>query len=524
MTASTDATAGAGRSSRFDGISPVLFAAYPVLFLWSQNVGETDPSEVVGPLVVVIAVAVGATLVLRLLLRDIRRAALIVSPTILALLMYGHATRLLGGSPIPLRIGQLALAGVLVIAVVAAVRLGPRAIARVDTAMNRISAILVGITLVGIIAGLAPGLTGRPVVRATEPAYAMTTTAPRRDVWYIIFDRYGSDEALRLRYHKVNELTPWLESQGFVVLDDSHANYGRTSLSISSTLNLTHLGGFAARMPPDSRDYTVVQSSIRGSVVGRQFRALGYDYLHVGSWWDATAEDPVADVNHRLGDTTAFASVLFETSALPKLTTRLGLTDRPPSARTRNWEHGRFGFDTLDALVDDPSPKFVFAHILLPHPPVVFDRDGSFLTESKTAGLTGADRWARQFEYTNGRIRRLVEALLALPPDRQPIIVLQGDEGPYPASYQRDLNGFAWADAPPDDLETKFGVLNAWYLPGDEDIGLYPSMTLVNTFPTLFAGYFGLDYERLPDTVWASRGRRQPYQLLDITDRLPSLR
>ena len=30
-------------------IHPVLIAAYPVLFLWSQNLGETDPAEVVQP-------------------------------------------------------------------------------------------------------------------------------------------------------------------------------------------------------------------------------------------------------------------------------------------------------------------------------------------------------------------------------------------------------------------------------------------------------------------------------------------
>ena len=45
------------RPSRFAAIHPLLFAAYPVLFLWSQNLGETDPADVVLPLVVLVGIA-----------------------------------------------------------------------------------------------------------------------------------------------------------------------------------------------------------------------------------------------------------------------------------------------------------------------------------------------------------------------------------------------------------------------------------------------------------------------------------
>ena len=286
-------------------------------------------------------------------------------------------------------------------------------------------------------------------MRATAPVYATTTTAPKRDVWYIIFDRYGSDAALRLRYDHVNDLTPWLAERGFTVLDDSHANYGRTSLSIPSTLNLVHLDRFRGWDGPR-------QSRLQGRPVGdpRQRRSVASSRPSATTISTSAAggirrrriRSRTSTI--RLAAATAFASVLFETSALPTLTTRLGLTERRPSARTRNWENGRFEFDTLDTLVDDPSPKFVFAHILLPHPPVVFDRDGGFLDGPEADALTGRERWARQLEYTNTRIRRLVDALLALPPDRRPIIILQADEGPYPGELSaRIRTDSTWADA-----------------------------------------------------------------------------
>ena len=80
---------------------------------------------------------------------------------------------------------------------------------------------------------------------------------------------------------------------------------------------------------------------------------------------------------------------------------------------------------------------------------------------------------------------------------------------------------FDWATATPEDLTEKFGIINAWYLPGGEDLDLYPSMTSINTFPTLFKNYFGLDYERLPDKIQSSKNWHLPYDLLDITDRVP---
>ena len=336
------------RRARAFALYPFLFAAYPVLFLWSQNLGEVDPVEVVGPLLIVGAVALVATFLIGLLFRDVRRAALIVSVTVVVVLMYGHVLRILPPDPIPDRFQKAAMAGCIVLAVLVAWRLSPRILAKVDTALTRVSLILVAVTLVMIVPYLLPGLFGRPMVRPVEPAYTTSTTAPLRDVYYLIFDRYGSDASLLSRYGKQNELTPWLREQGFTVLDDSHANYVRTGLSLASTLNITHLDDLAAAMGPENTDQAPFRSALASSVVAKQMKALGYTYHHLGTWWNPSAEDPVADVNHRLDSSSDFASVLFETTALPPITTRLGLTERTPSAGTRNYENGIFEMDTLD--------------------------------------------------------------------------------------------------------------------------------------------------------------------------------
>ena len=85
--------------------------------------------------------------------------------------------------------------------------------------------------------------------------------------------------------------------------------------------------------------------------------------------------------------------------------------------------------------------------MLLPHPPYVFDRDGRYIDPEEAATLDTADAWHRQLDYTNSRLQAFLEGLLALPEDRQPIIILQADEGPWPDRYAADQFNFDWADA-----------------------------------------------------------------------------
>ena len=82
-----------------------------------------------------------------------------------------------------------------------------------------------------------------------------------------------------------------------------------------------------------------------------------------------------------------------------------------------------------------------------------------------------------------------------------------GRRGPVartPTAQRRKTCDWA-AGATEKELEQKYGILNAWYVPGGEDLGLDPTMTAINTFPTLFSRYFGLDYELLPDRIYSSQ-------------------
>jgi hypothetical protein len=505
---------------RLAGWHPVLFAAYPILFLWSQNLGEVDPLDALIPLLVATVAAFAVTWLLGRVLGDVRRAALIATPLAIGLLLYGHADNALHGTPIRSGLQQVGWLVVVGASVIAAVRLPLRWVRPLDSLLLAIGSVLVGFSLISILpfqvgAAVASG-DDRPADR--DPV-GSSTTAQRRDVYWLVYDRYGSDRSLESRFGDAGDLTDGLRALGFTVLDESHANYVRTSFSMASTLNLTHFDELAASRGPDDRDIAVVNRMIQDSLVARQFKALGYRYTHIGSWWDPTRSDSAADVNLNLPGASDFVDSLYDETAFPALARRLGLTRDGPGGPYRHFDHNVFALDALDEVRSDPGPKFVHAHLLLPHKPYVFDRDGTFIGESD---LPESDLHAQQLAYANSRIRAFVEPLLRLPPDEQPIIIIQADEGPYTERYAADLDGFDWTGATPEELEQKFGILNAWYVPAGAAVDLYPSMTAINTFPVLFRDYFGLDYEPLPDVVYAANEGR-PYDLLDITDLLPSL-
>jgi hypothetical protein len=275
-------------------------------------------------------------------------------------------------------------------------------------------------------------------------------------------------------------------------------------------------------VPQTSNSYQPVYRALQGSLTVRQFQALGYRYLHLGSWWNPTRTDAAADRNYNADGVSDFTSAVLESSIVPILSEAFVPKELPPTEPAKHLKHNTYALDKLDGLPLEGGPKFVLAHILLPHPPYVFDADGNYIESPANAGISEVEGWHGQLQYTNKRLETFLSELLAKPESEQPIIIIQADEGPWPEAYGRDKYGFDWTTATPDELEMKFGILNAWYVPGGTDsLGLRQDLTAINTFPTLFDRYFGLDYPALPDRVFASSWGR-PYRSIEITDRFAS--
>jgi hypothetical protein len=274
---------------------------------------------------------------------------------------------------------------------------------------------------------------------------------------------------------------------------------------------MTHLDAIGRRLGRDSASYGPVVRLIENSPAGAFLQQQGYEYVHLGSWYDRTRDSAIADRSYSPETEISFASTLVDLSVLG------AATEDPRDARPFERKHAQsalYQFAKLEELADDPGPMYVFAHFLLPHTPYVFLEDGSFAPRKATQ--------ASQVAYTNARIKAFLEPLLALPEEERPIIILQADEGPYPRRYARDEDHFDWTTATDDELVEKYGILDALYLPGPEGQPAPDLRTPVNTYGEIFRRYFGAEAEVLPDRSYTSPKAR-PYDFHEITDRLDRL-
>jgi hypothetical protein len=504
---------------------PLLMAAYPVVFLFAANAAE---QITLAPLWRPLAIAVGgAALVMALLfalVRDWRRAGLLTTVLVIGFFGYGHAWNAAAGvldSQWPL---ILAWGLLIVIGLIAAWR-AHRYMVPMTRGLNLVAALAL-ILNSGSVAGTMVAFGAvPPEPAATGGELRLVPTDPDDppDVYYIILDRYPGETALRDTYGYDNApFLQALEQRGFTIAHHAHANYIKTPLSLSSSLNLAYLDPEALTAEASSgEDREPVQRTLRDHLaVTTALKSLGYRYYHISNWWTPTTTNVDADRVFHYDGQDEFSTVLAQTTLLRAFS-------EPEAGPTDPWDwevlrqHTLYELKALDEVPELPGPKFVFAHVLLPHPPWVIDADGSPMDRAQVAAQGDRESMLRYLRYGNDRVLEAVDRIVDQSGD-DAIIMIQADEGPFPARYQADEWGFEWRDATDAELEEKFGILFAMRVPGADlgAAGFSQDITPVNVFRVIFNAAFGTDLPMMPNRSWAHEDLSHFYDFFDVTDRL----
>lgn len=309
--------------------------------------------------------------------------------------------------------------------------------------------------------------------------------------------------------------------KGFYVASDSYANYPKTHLSLASSLNLKHITYLREEIGENTADQTEVNRMLQDYEAWRFLKARGYKFIHFGDWWSPTRSNKYADINYNYFATKAdrFSFSLLETTVMAPIADILSKGD----TFNRNEQRYRtlFKFDKLEEIPKSEGPKFVFAHMLMPHPPYVLDKNCEPLTDSETKLMELEDEYIEQLKCTNKMIENLVEIILT-ESKNPPIILLQADEGPFlQKEYEGGFGGdIDWKNLSKEALSVHMGILNAYYLPGSSKSILYNTITPVNSFRIIFNEYFGTNYELLNDKIYIFENSKHPYKFIDVTDKL----
>jgi len=340
------------------------------------------------------------------------------------------------------------------------------------------------------------------------------------DIYYIVPDRYCSQESLREFFGYENtEFVEYLRKKGFFISSNCYANYPKTSWSLASSLNFEYINYLNKFSKEGVIDLKPLHEMIKYHKSGAYLRSKGYCYIHIGSGDDErTNKSPMADINLAYTSVTEFMVSLYEMSIFYHIALEFGWEY---DSRLIQRERILYTFQELADIpaMDSNSPKFVFAHILLPHYPYVFEANGELKTSKKAGQEDFKKKYLDQLKFSNMKLMELFDILLAKS-KVPPIIILQSDEGTLPQRFKSNERDFDWRKATGAELREKFGILNAYYLPGFDYNLLYPGITPVNTFRLIFNHYFNTEYDLLPDKNYTFVKILYPYQFIDVTEKL----
>jgi hypothetical protein len=180
--------------------------------------------------------------------------------------------------------------------------------------------------------------------------------------------------------------------------------------------------------------------------------------------------------------------------------------------------HILYAFNAIEQAAHRAGPTFTFAHLTIPHSPYVFNPDGSMPTATETRTRSDGEEYVLQVEYANRRTLEAIDEILdveAGQPD--PVIILAADEGPWPPGFRADQEDFQWLEASDADIAWKFGILNAYRMPGVdlEAEGFTDRTSPVNAFRIMFDAYFGAHLGLLPDVTYLSPDYDHMYDFVE---------
>lgn len=470
---------------------PFLIGVYPVLALGAHNIVQINISEIWRPLAFSLLVT-GLVLGLGyLLLRDWHRAAMVAAVLLLVFFTYGQVYAevkgivLAGIFPFRHRV-LVVLWGILLIAgVIGAWRWLKNPMGWTPW-LNLVSALLLVYPVVTIASTLASQeLASLKSNRPVAAAAAESATVPGSpDIYYIILDAYGRHDLLKDKLGYDNgDFINGLKARGFYVAECSQSNYAQTLLSLGSSLNMDYID---PKMPISAlfEGPYVKHGAVRTFLESQGYKTAafptGFPYTE---WTDANTYYKAQLVSTSV---TEFETLLAQTTLL-RASMDMIEASRIDAAFKVGQNRRMRAINALSGLKNfghRSGRLFVFAHIVLPHPPYVFGANGEAVVYGKTSTAVQRQAYDDQARFVSNQMLEVVDTILATS-DKPPIIIVQGDHGP-----PVDLVSHA----------ERMRNLSAYYLPGvDASKVLYPSITPVNSFRVILNQYFGEDLPLIED-------------------------
>ena len=163
-----------------------------------------------------------------------------------------------------------------------------------------------------------------------------------------------------------------LEENGFFVVSESYANYPTTLQSLSASLNMEYVNYLTEKVGIESKNFRMLNQILSDNKVMQKLHAEGYNIINMGSLWGPNNE--FKNVNANICE---FKEINRDSLLRELLQTSMSSYLQEMWTYEVSRDRVSCIFDELSTLDQEYSnPKFVFAHIMLPHGPYIFGPNG----------------------------------------------------------------------------------------------------------------------------------------------------
>jgi len=491
---------------------PILLSLYPPIALFAANQGQIGLDKAFTPLIFSLVIGAALYLLFILITHDHARAGVLTAISELFFFSYGHVYSLIEGDTVSgFLLGRhrfLFPFWVILLAVLLWLVLRSRNIhPGLGKILTVISLALVVLPLGQII---YRQVNAEMTVNAFTEKVDQHVENPQSlgylpDIYYIIMDTYTRSDILLNEYQYDNsEFISFLKNNGFYIAECSKANYNQTNLSLYLSLNMNYLED------PSLLEVTSLGKGIRHNPIREILKEWGYQTVafetgyNFTEWFDADyyfiPTSAALGTKSLLSRLSSFETMFLRSTMLATLVDA-NIQQAQEAEGVYRRTLTQFTYEKIKEIPDISGPKFVFIHLSTTHPPFVFDANGDPTTTAlhvmKPRG--GEDDYYKGYTgtlaYSDKKMQEIVTALLEKSKN-PPVIILQGDHGPEKAG------------------ESKFyEILNAYYLPGNGNADLYPTISPVNSFRIILNRYFGQQLELLPDESYSAKPDKSTYMI-----------
>jgi|SRR5690554_4613938 len=293
------------------------------------------------------------------------------------------------------------------------------------------------------------------------------------DIYFILLDGYTGFKGLKkLWNYDNNELKKFFNENDIFFAENAKCVYNVTNYSMVSTFNMTELI-YSRDELYAKENYLALAEYMKENPVVKFFSDAGYEFYNFTFWNINDKKKYYEDI------------YFLRRGNIYQARTLYGHLYKIYNENTADMAVINTGiFNKLVEIHREKSdkPKFVYAHITMPHPPYYFDAEGNrrdFLYSNDSKNM---HKYLGQLKHTNTLIINTVKKILST--REEPVIIIQSDHG------FRSYEG-------KDKMEIELSVLNCFYFPDKDYSMLNDSLKTINTFRIILNKYFGKNFEMI---------------------------